>query len=506
MRLVTFLILWSLLFLTQRSHPFIDPGSFWHVTVGERILTDGLPHTDECTFTFHGEHWIAQQWLAECLMALLHRVSGHDSLLVGMATLLAALFTGLTLRFQRAGFRWPLALTLTCGCMFVCSFHFFCRPHLLTLALMGWSFAVLTDIENGRLKSRWLACLIPVCVLWTNLHGGVVAGVATFGLCVLGWGLWARLGWPSPVRSYRSFGLLCLAVLACLLTPVINPYGTDLLRTWWEIIGSPVLKQIVPEHTPMNLARSGDKAVAGFALVYLAALAGVRQRPRVTWLVPLVWLALTIQSIRQGPIFCVLAAIAIAEMLPATVWLRWLRRAGDSLVRPDDQPPPSDVLKVRDVLIPGALIGTLLALQSGGVADGWVRYDPRYVPVGLREELVDYARQRPEGTPILNDSGFGGYLIHTTPRLRVFIDDRCELYTDEFLLDYVRVMEREPEGIEAWAREYGFERALVARGSPADRYLAGAPRWKEEARDRAAVLYSRLTEADSASRTSSSID
>ena len=33
---------------------------------------------------------------------------------------------------------------------------------------------------------------------------------------------------------------------------------------------------------------------------------------------------------------------------------------------------------------------------------------------------------------------FGGFLIYHTPGFRVFIDDRCELYGDEFMVKYVK--------------------------------------------------------------------
>jgi hypothetical protein len=39
-----------------------------------------------------------------------------------------------------------------------------------------------------------------------------------------------------------------------------------------------------------------------------------------------------------------------------------------------------------------------------------------------------YEGEHPDGTPIFNEVLFGGFLIYLTLGLRVFIDDRCELY------------------------------------------------------------------------------
>jgi hypothetical protein len=49
----------------------------------------------------------------------------------------------------------------------------------------------------------------------------------------------------------------------------------------------------------------------------------------------------------------------------------------------------------------------------------------------------------------------GGFLIDYTPGLRVFIDDRCELYGDEWLLNYVHALESDPAQVERWRSNTG---------------------------------------------------
>jgi hypothetical protein len=142
------------------------------------------------------------------------------------------------------------------------------------------------------------------------------------------------------------------------------------------------------------------------------------------------------------------------------------------------------------------LLLAALGLQAASVrvpllGRGWVRLDPRACPVELLPELRAYERTRSTGTPIFNDMIFGGYLIYFTPGLRVFIDDRCELYGDEWLLEYAVSVLHHPERIEAWADEYGFEYALVQPATPVEQYLAGAAGWTVAGRTDAAVLYRR---------------
>jgi hypothetical protein len=86
---------------------FRDPGTLWHVVVGQRILSSGrFVTTDLFSYTHAGRPWIAQKWLSECAMALVHQVSQLDGLLLATATLLAALYTWAAHRLIRAGIHW----------------------------------------------------------------------------------------------------------------------------------------------------------------------------------------------------------------------------------------------------------------------------------------------------------------------------------------------------------------------------------------------------------------
>src|SRR5262249_41889502 len=137
---------------------------------------------------------------------------------------------------------------------------------------------------------------------------------------------------------------------------------------------------------------------------------------------------------------------------------------------------------------------TSAVLQIAGICvpvlgRGWVLPDPRAWPVELLPELRVYQDSHPEGQPIFNEMLFGGFLIYSTPRLRIFVDDRCELYGDEWLAQFADAAWHHPERIEDWARQYGFDRALVLAGSGFDRYLAGAEGWGVVNRTETAALY-----------------
>jgi len=480
-----FLLLFFVMLLAFRERGFYDPGALWHIQVGELILTEGFPHTDPFTYTFEGQTWIPQQWGAEVLMALAHRVGGFDTMLLGFAVLVAGLFTAIYRRCARSGMG-PMLAGLVVGiCLFVGVFHYFVRPHMFTIAFLGWTMMCVVDYERGRVGNWRLAGLIPLFVVWTNLHGGVLGGTMTLGLAVAGWGALflasggrqppgasaeQRADTPrSPIRNWRTAFLLIGIVIACGLTPFINPFGMEMINTWRRIVGSKVLPEVVNEHMPLDPSSPLGLAVIALGAFYLFLLAGTLPRlPRVSWLVPLAWFVLSFKGIRQGPLFAICAAVTIADLWPHTLWHRLLVKYGDgSLAR---EPSLIAARGFAWATVPALVIALCLTLHVTGttvpvVGHGWARLDPRYVPTDLTENMTAYAASVPPGTRVFNDANLGGYLIYHTPSLKIFMDDRCELYGDQWIKEYSDTLGLPPEELgpvfERWADDYRFERAVV---------------------------------------------
>ena len=295
---------------------------------------------------------------------------------------------------------------------------------------------------------------------------------------------------------------MAIVAVACFLSTSINPFLLDMHRTWFGIVGSESMKQYVVEHQPLNLARTDGQAVAGFGCFYLLMLAGtLPRRPRITWLIPLAWLVLSVGSIRHGPLFCVTALVALADFLPETLWFRLLKKYGDTFVM--EPAVPSRPIDWKGwIPILGAVLASLALIATQKpvplIGYDWARFDSNQVPIELKEKLQDYASEKVEGFPIYNDANLGGFLIYFTPSLKIFMDDRFELYGEAGLRDYVDMIYHHPERIEDWAQKAPFDRALVERHAKPDeqtaleQYLAVEKNgWTEVARCQKAVLYKR---------------
>jgi hypothetical protein len=322
-------------------------------------------------------------------------------------------------------------------------------------------------------------------VLWTNLHGGMLGGVATMGLAVAGWIVAKWIGWPTPIANYRQAAELIAIVVACGLTMFVTPYGAGVAKIWLTIM-SAGLPQLVVEHMSLwtlwqDPGRSDMAFRAGSAMLALAAMHGFallnckERPPRVTWLLPLAWLVLGFSSIRHIPLFMVVAAVVLAELLPRTHMLAdwdWFR------------PPPSE----KNGRLTAWAVPALAFVVAFGVAIGWHvggKSDPEragfFVQVPAHAwplDLLDDLRRRDSKTTrIFNEDMFGGFLIRYVPELPVFMDDRYEIYGDKnlylrdgktFLQEYTDALVTRPERLDEWTQHYDLNLALTQRFSPSD--------------------------------------
>jgi hypothetical protein len=500
---IIFVSFCSLLFIIGRSKLFRDPGTFLHTVIGDQIFSSGLlPTVDTFSFTRHGSPWIAQQWLGEIIMAFIHGIAGLDGLLILAVSLIALLYSILAARIERSGMNLMLGAFILIFSLATASHHFLIRPHLATLFLIAVVYGRLIDFDQKRVSYAQLYWLIPIVTLWANLHGGVLGGLFTIGLAVLGWTVAFFTNKYHHLNSYgHIIGLWTLTVL-CFIAVLINPYGYDLPLTWLRIMASPVTANLIEEHASFwTLLRIGkiDTYITFLLMLILGAfhlflLSGTHKNDRkITWYIPIVWFLLSLSRIRHAPLFSVLSVIAIADIYPHC---RWIKALGDmglvtfKIKSTSDKFPVSTHIRfVLPIIV--FTVGLLLFHGSStlpSTSQQWVKLDPAYWPTELLPDLKRLEVKSPEGTPIFNDMLFGGFLVYYTPKFRVFIDDRCELYGDEFMIKYIKA---ERKDFRAWTNKYHFNIALVQHDSNYRLYFGEDPVWCLAKESSAGALYER---------------
>jgi hypothetical protein len=246
-----------------------DPDLWGHIQYGRDAWHNGLPTTTTYSYIAENYRWINHEIVAEFVLFAVNDTLGGVGLLV-MKALLGWLVIGLVMR--SAWKQGASLITVACTALLVAvtlGNHWSLRPQLasytcfaLQVALLGFAFE---DWEGDtRLNGPWLRALlerhslqgvlnfvagshqqtelpycrahlkalwlfVPLVVLWTNAHGGFLAGLCVF-IAYLG----LRAFEAIAHRGFAAWGLLLrftLMIVAACTATMINPYGIEFL-TW----------------------------------------------------------------------------------------------------------------------------------------------------------------------------------------------------------------------------------------------------------------------------------
>ena len=502
---LTFAAIWLLLVVAGRTKFFQDPGTFWHVAVGERIARMGFFDTDPYTFTRNGAEWIPHQWLGEVAMAGAYRLGGMDLLLVLAAGILAAVFTVLGTRLMAVGLH-PAAVAALLAVALACSAgHFHVRPHLGTIAGFAILLCVTSAVEHRRRPVKFLWWLVPLCWAWSNVHGGVLGGIATLAVILGGWAAGYFIA-HGPFQNRRDIGHAAAVFAACVGVCFLTPYGWKLPASWLQIYRMESLPTIIQEHRPLNFSTFGWQGVAAMGAVYLFAVASIPVRHwRMSYVVPLIWLLLTFTRVRHAPLFAVAAMVSLADLFPHTRLAAWLVRKNSDWYTPAEQPVAGASRGnwlAPVVLLLLASTATMAVRPADRLHPAWVKLDDRLWPLDNMPILHALAEESPHRPRVFAEYHYGGPLIQHEPRCLVFIDDRCEVFGDQFLVDFVRTEARIRAGelpdpgkpLDDWQKQYDpFDLGLVSTGGGFDTMFASRPaEWKLVRRDDTSSLYARI--------------
>src|SRR6266852_2299386 len=212
------LLLWLALFTIRSDGSMgllLDSNTGYHIRTGDFILEHrSIPHGDIFSFSKPGQPWFAWEWLSAVLFAALYSAGGMKALVILSGTAIALTNVILLRHMIWRGANALVAIVVLHLVTAASSIHYLARPHVFTFLLLAirlW----LIDRDRRRPSARiWL--LVPITVVWVNLHGGFVALLASLGIVAVGSAL--EGAWAAA-RRYALLGAACLAGSG------VNPYG-----------------------------------------------------------------------------------------------------------------------------------------------------------------------------------------------------------------------------------------------------------------------------------------
>jgi putative flippase GtrA len=382
-----------------RLAPFELVQDSWLTFVnGREIAESGLPSTESLTVFGEGARWIDQQWLAHLAFYGLVAGGGIKAALLAHITLLTAAFVLALTAARRLG-------ASSRSVFWVGAASFFLAPWMWQLRSQSFAYVLFVGIlwllaRDARAPSRQVFLVLPLLVVWANLHGSVVLAAALVALRGL-----------TSGRRLRSLGLVTLAPL-CVLA---SPYGLHLVGYYRHMLVGPEFARIVGEWRPPTFPQAWPFFLLALAAVWLLARAGDRLTlfEKLAVAATIVGGFLAIRNITWFALaWLVLVPAALEAVRPAPVG----RRPGR---------PVRVLAWVGAVAIPVTAVA-LLAWPAKAYESRWSQ--PALAAVS---KAVD---ADPE-TRVFASERYADWLLWEKPELagRVAFDVRFELYDDEQL-------------------------------------------------------------------------
>jgi hypothetical protein len=480
-----------------------DGGIGWHIRNGQQILyTHAVPRVDSFSVTMSGHTWYAWEWLYDLLIAGIHNWIGLNGVVFFTACVIASTFA-LALRVaMKRGAGLPLTMALLVLSIAAASVHFLARPHVLS-----WLFAVIWFhlVDSDGLSSgkfHRLAWYPLVMLMWANLHGGFLLGFALLGIYAAGAMIEFSINKEVQRRALVRNKLRHFAAVSLLsfFASLINPYGYNLYGHIYEYLTNRFLMDHIDEFLSPNFHGGAQQCFAALLLITLVTLAGLKQRPSPSRLLVIVFAAYSgLYSSRNLPASSILIVLVISPILSNALEgasenpkiltpLRLFFARLNSFSNRMNVVESSFRGHIWAVL--AFVLGVAICVHGGRFGkQQWM--DAQFSDKRFPVQAVNVIAQRGTHEPIFCPDYWGGYLIYRLyPQSKVFIDDRHDLYGEQFLEQYLQVVHAGPQWSGVLDRQ-GVNRVLAPTQSPLASILKESPQWKRDYEDETAVLFER---------------
>lgn len=463
-----------------------DTDTWWHLKSGEYIVeTLSIPTTDPFSHTRGGTDWIDHGWLAQIFWYGIFATTSWAGLSLVLALLVTLAFWFVWLQLDEINV-FVAAFSMLLGAV-VSSVVWVARPQMISFVLTAIVAYLLHRFKRHG-ESWRLLWLIPIVLLWVNVHGGFAIAFMLMLMYLIGEpvNLFTQHK-TDAVLSWRQIGWLGVVFLLCLAVVAVNPYTWQMWLYPFRTVGIDALRDFIQEW------RSPDfhlLYVQPFVVMLLLVLLGVARAGRqADWtdlaLVAL-WTGWALFAARNIAIFGLVVTPILARYLNETwvgQWRVWGHENPPFSGPPRRRPNVALNLTLLGVVCLAALVKIIIPLTP----QANLATEQQSLPY----EAVTFLQEEQPPGPLFNSYNWGGYAIFKLwPTYPVYIDGRTDLYDDAFIRRYLGVVNAD-EGWQTVLDEDGINLVLIETNSVLAKFLRIEPGWREIHHDDMASVFTR---------------
>lgn len=509
--------------------PPTDPDLGWHLRCGQGIWQEhSLCSQNQFSVLLPNYSWPNHFWLYQAILFPVYKFAG----LWGLSFFNAAIVTFAFFFFYESIKNFTFEKMLAIFAIIFFGWGVFSLG--IRGQLIGFLFFNLLLFLVSQIKQKpKLAFFIPLTMLvWANMHGSFVLGLALLGL------FWLKetFNFFSTQSKNVKFFIFCfLFFVCCFLVTLLNPFGIHLYQEAWQHFAGPIdLSKLIAEWVPPNPTIYWTVLLSGLGFMLYLLIAAPLQEI-VAGLFILLFMFLGLKARRHVHFHFVILSYFFFNLSTSRDLLSsWGKRK-----------------ELRTIL---AFLTTIIFLGMGlffrlprtyRTNQSWGNYC-QASPVTLPNKAVEFLKKqisnseplvssfakatednssiRPPRPPvgglrgakegnIFNRYEWGGFLIWQLPDYKVFVDGRMAAWaaesaahalrrlgeggrTSEVVSPYTIYLEilQTQQGWEETLNEYNIGWILISPGTFMDLLLEPNPEdfgWLEVYRDKISVIYKR---------------
>jgi hypothetical protein len=462
-----------------------DADTGYHIRAGEYIINNlKVPRYDIFSHISPPLPWFAHEWLSEVVMALVHRFSGLTGVVIFFSFLLGVTYC-LLFKFSRS-LNCNLVVTVLVVLLATVSssLHWLARPHIFSLVLIVVWYRILDDYQQNG-KDR-LYVLVPLMLLWANLHGGFILGFILLGVYLTGNMMFVVFSKESkrntPIEKCKK---LAAVIGLCLLFSLLNPRGYFLWLFPFGTVSNQWLMDNVLEflspnfHQPLPYKYLLLLAIGVFALSRRGVTA-------IELMLVLLFTYMSLYSARYIPLFAIIVTPILLRHVEGILQkadncaLKFFQERAKNLALIEDA-------GTRRHFWPTISIVSVCVLVLGGKIE--FEFDQVKKPVAA----VEFLKKEKMPGKMFNDDEFGDYLIYATwPEYKVFFDGRSDMYGEKWGGEYLKIVSIQP-GWEQTVDENNFGWIFIGAKTPLSTILLEKKNWQLVYADKLAHILAKRT-------------
>ncbi|MCM8793799.1 MAG: tetratricopeptide repeat protein [Candidatus Omnitrophica bacterium] len=422
-----------------------------HLKTGEYILKNlKIPKADIYSYTSEGHPWFNADWLFGVVNYLFYKFGGMPGLVILRIVVFSSIFSFLFFFLYKQSHNYLLSIILLFFAILVSKERIVERPEMFSFLFALIYLYIIFKFRKENTKLIWM--ILPLQIIWVNLHIFAILGIIFLWIYIFAEyiNLKVKLVWEWNNSSFldkEKFKILLCVGLWTIIFTSVNPWGIKIFKEYFSIFNFAyrhldIFPGGIVELRPPFI----EGEIFGLSLIYYKILILISQFSFIlnyrrinlgNLFLYFLFLYFSLLAIRNVAFFAIVTMPMVMENLG-----NFFKGKNGFLKFAHHWKKIFIAGTFYSLVILGCIYFSLETIFSAFTMDGEIQNRLGFrkeSPIHPKEAIDFILKNNIRGNGF-NNFGFGSYFIwRAWPKLKVFVDGRTGVYTEDHLQFYAEV-------------------------------------------------------------------